>query len=620
VGASPDANVIGLDPLPGKSNYFIGNNSRNWQTEVPHYRQVRYENIYPGIDLIFYGNRQHLEFDFVVFPGADPKAIQIAFEGTEHPSIDSSGVVILRIRSDEIRLRTPVVYQIEDGLKKRVYGHYEITGTNRLSFAVSGYNPHAALVIDPVLDYSTYLGGRKADHANSIAVDTVGNVYIAGRTSSLDFPTTLGSFQPIAERKDRQEVFVTKLDPTGSLVYSTYLGGSSEEWASGIAVDSDGSAYVTGTTSSKDFPITFGAMQTVLRGSEDIFVTKLNSAGTALVYSTYIGGTCTKKYLGTDSSGGIAIDSTGNAYIAGSSSCDDFPTTFEAFQIAYTGGASDVVVAKLDPLGTGLLYSTYLGGRKDDRGNAIALDTDRNVYITGSTDSPDFPVTSGVIQPAHPGGNDAFVTKINASGSALAYSTYLGGRKEKASISGISGWDQGEAIAVDTAGHAYVTGWTDSLDFPITAGSFQTDYGGGGSDGFLTKLSTDGTSLIFSTYFGGRSVRGDDARAIAVDNAGNAYVAGETSASNFPTTANAFQPSYGKGSDGFVVKFSPEGAAIYSSYLGGRRNDQISGIAVDPAGNVYVTGDTSSKDFPTRNALQPVISRSSDAFVAKIVQ
>jgi hypothetical protein len=624
VGANPAANIIGLDPLPGKSNYFIGSNSHNWQTEVSHYRRVRYESIYPGIDLIFYGNRQQLEFDFVVFPGADPNVIQIAVEGTEHPVMDSLDTVMLRSGSGEIRLRQPIAYQIEDGLKRKVYGHYEIAGTNRIAFGVSGYNPQTALVIDPVLDFSTYLGGRKADQANAIAVDTMGNVYIAGRTSSLDFPTTLGSFQSVARRKGGQEVFVTKLDPTGStLVYSTYLGGTSKEWASGIAVDADGSVYITGVTSSKDFPITFGAFQTVLQGSEDIFVTKLNSTGTGLVYSTYLGGSCANKKSTTEYAEGIAVDLTGNAYVAGSSSCGDFPTTFAAFQLVGNGGR-DAVVAKINPLGNGLLYSTYLGGKNDDHGNGIALDADRNVYVTGYTDSPDFPTTPGVLQPARPGGGDSFVMKINAAGSAPIYSTYLGGRKSNKDISGqrLLGFDWAEAISVDAAGHAYVTGETDSVDFPVTPGSFQPTYGGGSSDGFFTKLSVDGASLIFSTYLGGRSgggITGEGGLGIAVDALENAYVVGGTTASNFPTTANAFQPLFGKGGDGFVVKLNPEGSAIFSSYLGGRGKDQITGVAVDPAGNAYVTGYTSSKDFPTRNALQPVLGRSSDAFVTKIV-
>jgi len=474
------------------------------------------------------------------------------------------------------------------------------------------------------LEYSTYLGGRGTEQAGAIAVDSFGNVYLTGWSASKDFPTSLGSFQPIYQRKAGQEVFVTKLDPTGStLLYSTYLGGTSKEWASGIAVDADGSVYITGVTSSKDFPITFGALQTVLQGSEDIFVTKLNSAGTGLVYSTYLGGSCANKKSTTEYSEGIAVDLTGNAYVAGSSSCGDFPTTFAAFQPVSNGGR-DAVVAKINPLGNGLLYSTYLGGKNDDYGNGIALDADRNVYVTGSTDSPDFPTTPGVLQPAHPGGGDSFVTKINAAGTAPIYSTYLGGRKSNKDISGqrLLGFDWAEAIAVDAAGHAYVTGETDSVDFPVTPGSFQPSYGGGSSDGFFTKLSVDGTSLIFSTYLGGRSgggISGEAGLGIAIDSLENAYVVGGTTAANFPTTANAFQSSYGKPDDGFVVKVTPEGSAIFSSYVGGRGKDRITGVAVDSAGNAYVTGQTNSKDFPVLNALQPARNRSSDTFVTKII-
>ena len=618
VGGNPDPAVTGADLLPGVSNYLIGRDPTQWHAEIRRYGRVRYQSLYPGIDLVFYGNRRQLEFDFVVAPGADPKAIEIAFEGIQQLSIDSAQNLNLRTRSQEFRLRRPFVYQVENAVRKEISGKYENRGGNRIGFAIAAYDPKAELIIDPVLEYSTYLGGSKADQGRAIATDSFGNVYVTGYTMSVNFPVTLGSLQPSVGRKSRQAVFVTKLDPAGSLVYSTYLGGSSEEWGVGIAVDGEGSAYVTGTKSSRDFPVTLGALQTVLKGSEDIFVTKLNSAGSALIYSTYIGGACTKKYVGTDSAGGIAVDLTGNAYITGSTPCADFPTTIDALQVSYNGGGSDAVVAKLNPLGNGLLYATYLGGKNDDDGLGIALDQDRSIYITGVTDSPDFPVTAGAFQSARSGGDDAFVTKINFAG-ALAYSTYLGGKREKFDISGISAFDRGEAIAVDSAGHAYITGWTDAKDFPVTPGSFQSQFGGGGWDAFLTKLSGDGTSLIFSTYLGGGGgLSHDTGKAIALDTAGNVYVAGETTASDFPVTADAFQSSYSKGGDGFVAKFSPTGAVVYSSYLGGRGKDEANGVAVDGAGKAYLTGYTNSKDFPTLNALQPARSRNYDAFVVKI--
>jgi hypothetical protein len=626
VNANPAPSIIGLDALPGKSNYFMGNDAKRWQTGIPQYQRVQYRAIYPGIDVIFYRNRyEQLEFDFVIAPGADPKAIQMAFEGATRLKADSSGAVFLRSGTAQVRLAKPVIYQMESGARKPIGGSYRITREGRASFALAAHDPEKPLVIDPVLDYSTYLGGRGADYGRAIAVDVFGHVYVTGWTSSADFPTTSGAYQPTRPRRSRKDAFVAKIDPTNStLIYSTYLGGTStEQWGSGIVVDGEGSIYVTGTTHSRDFPVTTGAFQTSLGGDLDIFVTKLNATGSGLVYSTYIGGDCRSRGRTSELAAGIQIDSFGNAYIAGTTLCRSFPTTPGAFQPEH-GGRDDAVVAKLSALGDALLYASFLGGRQDENAVGIAVDGAGNVYVAGATGSPDFPTLAASFQPKRAGGFDAFVTKVDPAGSALVYSTYLGGRWSGKKIFGepLPAFTWGEAIAVDGAGHAYVTGLTDARDFPTTTGSFQPSYGLGSSDAFVTKLSPDGSFLIYSSYLGGRSsggISGESGLGIAADAQGNVYVTGRTNALNFPTTANVFQPIYGRGVDGFVIKLDSNGSAIYSSYLGGRFKDEAHGVAVDATGNAYVTGLTASNDFPTQNALQPAKNGSYEAFVAKII-
>ena len=441
-------------------------------------------------------------------------------------------------------------------------------------------------------------------------MDTAGNAYVTGfttgfTTSTPYFPTTAGAYQTTFGG-GYDDAFVTKLNPTGTaLVYSTYLGGTSYDTGTGIAVDTAGNAYVTGTTGSADFPTTLGAYQTTYGGYDDAFVTKLNPTGTALVYSTYLGGTS------YDTGTGIAVDTAGNAYVTGTTGSADFPTTLGAYQTTY-GGNGDAFVTKLNPTGTALVYSTYLGGTSDDVGYGIAVDTAGNAYVTGYTTSyttsPYFPTTAGAYQTSFGGGyDDAFVTKLNPTGTALVYSTYLGGTSD----------DVGYGIAVDTAGDAYVAGYTTS-PFPTTAGAYQTTFGGGYDDAFVTKLNPTGTALVYSTYLGGTSY--DTGTGIAVDTAGNAYVTGTTGSADFPTTLGAYQTTYGGNGDAFVTKLNPMGTAlVYSTYLGGTGNEVGYGIAVDTAGNAYVTGfTTSTTDFPTTaGAYQTSFGGGDDAFVAK---
>jgi hypothetical protein len=626
VGANQRAQVSGRDQLPGKVNYFRGNDPTRWQTQIPTYAKVRYEEVYPGIDLVYYGNPRELEYDFIVAPGAEPDAIALTFDGADTLEVDGDGNLILHTVGGQLTQRAPRVYQEIDGVQTNIPGRYAldnarttesrsfsgVLGPDRhvVRFDIGRYDPRRPLVIDPVLVYSTYLGGASGDIGYGIAVDSAGSAYVTGSTNSSEFPTTPGAFDTTFD--GYIDAFVTKLEASGAaLVYSTYLGGASGDLGYGIAVDSAGSAYVTGVTDSSDFPTTPGAFDTTFGGGEDAFVTKLDASGAALAYSTYLGGASSSASEGR----GIAVDSAGSAYVTGSTNSSEFPTTPGAFDTT-RGGFEDAFVTKLEASGAALAYSTYLGGSNPltaaDVGSGIAVDGAGSAYVTGWTKSSDFPTTPGAFDTAHSGGSDpdAFVTKLEASGAALAYSTYLGG----------AGGDFGEGIAVDSVGSAYVIGVTQSSDFPTTPGAFDTTLGGD-FDAFVTKLDASGSALAYSTYLGGAST--DAGSGIAVDSAGSAYVMGWTKSDDFPTTPGAFERTYGGNSDAFVTKLEASGAALaYSTYLGGAGNDVgFGGIAVDSAGSAYVTGYTSSSDFPTTpGAFDRTWGGGQDAFVAKFAE
>jgi hypothetical protein len=596
VGANPEPQVIGLDALAGTSNYFIGSDPSQWHTGIATYGRVEYQNLYPGVDLVYYGDQRQLEYDYVVAPEADPGVIKLAIDGAESMALDGQGDLVLHASGGDVLEHAPVVYQEVGGIRQPVSGRFVLGGDGQVGFAVGAYDPSLPLVIDPVLSYSTYLGGPGTGGLG-ITVDAAGNAYVTGGANSAGFPTTAGAFQTTYSG-GLDDAFVTELNPTGTaLVYSTYLGGTDFDYGFRIAVDAVGNACVTGFTDSADFPTTTGAFRTTYGGNDDAFVAKLNATGTALVYSTYLGG------AGLDRGADIAVDASGDAYVTGTTS-GGFPTTAGAFQRAFRG-VYDAFVAKLNPTGTALVYSTYLGGTDNDQAFGIAVDTFGAAYVTGETHSTGFPTTPGAFQTSYGGGYDAFVTELNPTGTALVYSTYLGG----------TGDDVGRGIAVDGAGNAYVTGYTDSADFPTTAGAFQAAFGGG-YDAFVTKLNATGTALVYSTYLGG--THWDEGWGIAVDAVGDAYVTGYTESTDFPTTTGAFQTTFG-GGDAFVTKLNATGTAlVYSTYLGGVGHDEGDHIAVDAAGNAYVTGFTSSPDFPTTpGAFQTSNRGYGDAFVAK---
>jgi uncharacterized repeat protein (TIGR01451 family) len=617
VGANPEPQVVGLDELPGKSNYFIGNDPKKWRTSIPHYAKVRYEQVYPGIDLVYYGSTQgQLEYDFIVAPGADPKAITLGFEGSDRLEVDAQGNLLLHFSDGKVRFHKPYVYQEADGTRQEIAGEYVLRGKTEVAFEVVSYDTSQPLIIDPVLSYATYLGGSGDEGGQSLAVDSDGNVYIVGSVDSDGFPTTPGAFQTAFGGGRRGvlsgDAFVAKLNPDGSaLLYSTYLGGSGTDRGNSIAVDINGNAYVIGSTNSTDFP-TFAAFQAVLGGEDDAFVAKLDAMGSALVYSTYLGGN------EFDGGLGIKVDPSGSTYLTGLTRSTNFPASAGAFQTTLGGGTcsdglssfpcADAFVTKLNALGSALIYSTYLGGNAVDKGFSIAVDSLGNAYVTGETESTDFPL-QGPFQAAFGGstfpvGGDAFVTKFNATGSALIYSTYLGG----------SGIEIDSDIAVDSLGNAYVAGGTESMDFPV-ASPFQSNLNGT-RDAFVTKLNAAGSALVYSTYLGGSGR--DSATGIAVNGGGNAYVAGFTGSTDFPTT-KPVQPFFGD-EDAFLTKLNEMGSALaYSTYLGGSDADLATHVAVDASGNAFVTGWTLSTDFPTTNPLQGTHSGGVfDVFVLKI--
>jgi uncharacterized repeat protein (TIGR01451 family) len=621
--SNPAVQTTALDRVPGISNYFIGSDARKWHTKIPHYARVRYQAIFPGVDLLYYGAHRRLEFDFGVSPGADPERIRFRLSGATAIRIDAAGDLFARIDQGEIRFHKPVVYQrtADDGdAREFVDGQYALTTQGDIGFRVAAYDVKRPLIIDPLLSYNTLLGGSGFDSGNGIAVDSAGSAYITGETASTDFPVA-GAFQ--SNKTGASNVFVTKLDPSGTtLVYSTYLGGSLADRGNGIAVDSGGNACITGRTNSTDFPL-WNAWQSQLLGDYDAFVTKLSPDGASLQFSTYLGG------LGNDEGAAVTVDSTGQIYVtggAGVGSQDTFPTTDGAFQRLYGGGMNDAFVTKFDPTQSGpaaLVYSTFLGGGGPERGNSIAVDLAGNVYVTGRTASSTatgfpFPLRNP-LQPSYGGGAyDAFITSLNATGTDLNYSTYLGG----------AGSDQGYAIAVDSTGNAYVSGVTDSSNLP-TLNAYQPALAGG-TDAFVAAIALGGGAILYSTYFGGSGA--DLASGIALDSSGIVSVTGRTSSqSDLPTTPDAVQPSFGGGlNDAFVAKLNPSqsgGASLmYSSYLGGDGDEDVpspgpggnpsGAIAVDPSGNAYITGNTSSADFPTVNPFQSAYHGAIDAFVA----
>jgi hypothetical protein len=560
VNADRNATVTGLNELPGHTNYFRGNDPSKWTTNVSTFAKVQYREILKGIDLVYYGNQGQLEYDFVVSPGADAGLINLKFSGSRDLHVDKqTGDLVLQAGTEEVRFHKPVAYQ-------------------------------------PISDKHDTVDSKSLVAAN----------YVLDSNNGVGF--ALGEY-------DHSKPVV--IDPT--LSYSTYLGGASNDYGTAITVDSTGSAYVTGYTSSTNFPTTAGAFQTTCGGgcsgaTSDAFVSKLDPTGSFLIFSTYLGGS------GNDYGNGITLDASDNIFIVGQTFSTDFPTTAGVFQPHCSLDAcakGDVFVTELSSAGSNLIYSTYLGGSGKNQGNAIVLDTFGNAYITGYTQSITFPVTKGAFQSKCKCSQSvAFVTKVNTRGTGLVYSTYLGG----------TNGDVGYGIVLDSSNNAYLTGYTQSFDFPTTPGAFQTTLGGNRA-AWITKMNPTGTALVYSTYLGGVTSVTTPCEAcgtaIAVDSSGNAYVCGLTAESNFPVTPGAYQTTFmgpTNGHDAFLTKMNPTGTGIvFSTYLGGNGDTGSTGIAIDQSGNIWLKGQTKSTVFPvTPGAFQTALGGAFDAFVSEI--
>ena len=622
IGRSPRAAIVGAKSAPGKVNYLAGTDPAAWHTNLSRYQEVVYRGLWPHIDLRLHERAGVLKYEFHVHPGARISDIKLAYAGAHGLKIARTGALQIQTALGLLRDAPPVSYQLISGKRVSVRSRYVVnlrsakSKSPRFAFAVDGYRPSHDLIIDPGIQFTTFLGGTSHEVGAAIAVDASGNSYIGGTTQSPNFPTTTGAFRRTGAAGNFSDVFVTKLNPSGTaLVYSTFVGGSNLDLGNGIAVDGAGNAYVTGTTKSSNFPTTGGAFDRSLNippncprcatDNTDGFAFKLNASGSALTYSTYLGGT------DIDSPRGVAVDNGGSAYVTGETLSADFPTTAGAFRRALAG-AYDMFVTKLNPAGTALAYSTYLGGSQVDNGARVAVDSGGNAYALGFSSSTNFPTTTGALDTTANGGFDATVTKLNPAGSAPIYSTYLGGQ----------GFDTGNDIAVDSSGNAYIGGGTGSTNFPTTPGAF--DPASDGNDAFVTKLNTTGSAALYSTALGGAG--SDSVNGIVVDTAGNAWLAGNTSSTNFPVTSDASDPSFNGGaSDATIAELNASGSALlFSTFLGGSQSESAMDIGRDSAGNLYVTGLTYSMDFPaTTGAFDTIFNGDpsifwGDAFVTKV--
>ena len=593
-GANPSVAPESLGQMPAHANFLIGK-AADWHVGVPLYSEIAYRQIYPGIDMVFGGSERNLKSEFRVAPGADPSRVGIRYTGAGEPRIEN-GTLVIPVGGYELREQVPLAYQERAGRRIPIHCRFMLSPDGTVGFTTGEYDRSLPLVIDPVLSYSTLLGGSGFDSATGVAVDSMGEAYVAGFTDSYDFPTANPAQNYNAGSTDG---FVAKLNASGNgLVYCTYLGGSGDDRAYGIAVDGTGAAYIAGSTTSTNFPVSH-PYQSRLAGGRDAFIAKLNPAGNALVYSTYLGGG------GMDVANGIAVDAGGYAYVVGDTNSINFPAS--GIERSPRGG-QDAFVAKLAIDGSRLVYSTYLGGSNDDHGAAIAVDSASTVYLTGSTWSTDFPVVNA-FQPKLAGSEDAFVARLSADGNTLLFATYLGGTGGTASYP-----ETGQAIALDGQGSAYIAGTTSSANFPVLL-PVQASLRGF-LDAFVSKLSSSGV-LLYSTYLGGSSV--DYGNAIAVDAGGNAYVAGYSYSTDL-AVVGALQQSNAGECDGFIAQLGPAGDTLeYLTYWGGNGGDTISALALDSAGGLYAAGYTLSSNFPLLNAYQSINTGNYGAFVTKQV-
>ncbi len=589
LGANAGSALTGSGPTETAVNYFVGNDPAQWTRDVPTFSRLRKRDVYPGIDMVYRGTRGELEYDFIVSPGADPSDIRMRLDGPDRVRLDQ-GSLVAEFGDRKLVQHPPSIYQKIDGERQAVDGSFLITDDGEVRFDIGTYEADLPLVIDPIVSYSTYLGGSANDTPIGLAVDAEGNTYIAGTTASIDFP---GADLASVDAGAGDDAFLAKISADGSsIVFATYMGGESLDAARAVTLGETGRIFVTGATDSPDFPVV-GSLQAESNGFFDVFVSIFSSRGGDLLYSTYLGGE--KDEVAT----AIALDGDENIFITGESNSVRFPTAAALQPLGL--GTTDAFVTKLKEDGSGAAFSTYLG-LDGGSGRGVVADGEGNVWVTGLTGSADFPTRSPT-QSTLGGSFDAFVARFSPEGF-LMFSTFLGG----------SDVDIGSGIALDSSGNVYVVGETDSADFPVS-NAFQTTRFGT-TDVFVTKFNSDGSVLLSSSFLGGSGT--DAATSVATDSAGNVYVAGSTNSTDFPTAA-AIQLAAGGGNDGFVSKFdSTVRTLTYSTYVGGSGQDVVGHMAVDATGSAYVTGSTDSTDFPTASPLQSTPAGERDAFLLKI--
>jgi hypothetical protein len=583
--------VEGLDRLHGRVNILAGSRAARWQTDIPAYAALIYRDLYPGIDAVYDG-RHGLKCEFRVAPHADPFQIRLRYSGVDHIEIDPGGALALRTKSGILREDAPEIYQTIAGAQRSVSGAFRLIDRVTVAFDLGEYDASQPLIIDPVISSSTYFGRGGIDVATAVATDAAGNIYLAGWTDSGDLTSSrLGSAWGV-------NAFVAKFQSDGrTLVYCTYLGGSGDDRATALAVDGAGNVVIAGSTNSRDFPTAY-ALQSSLRGSSDAFVARLDASGARLLSSTYFGGD------GSDAANGLALDAAGNIYIAGETTSSNAFRTGASYQ-AHAAAGSDAFVIKLNSAGTSIVYAAFLGGAGADRARAVAISASGEAYVAGDTTSADFPAMNG-FQRSLGGGQDAFVAKLNATGAGLIFSTYLGGS------GGATGYpESASSIAVDTSGNAYIAGSTSSKNFPVVS-AYPAAFGGG-LDAFVAKISGTG-ALIYSAYLGGGGI--DAANAIAVSLSGTVYVAGYSTSTDFSGAAQTNSKNHGL-YDAFVAQVK-DGKVVESTYIGGSDADAANAIALHAGDELYVAGQTTSRDLSVTDAFQTSAGGLLDAFLVHV--
>ncbi|WDP89283.1 MAG: SBBP repeat-containing protein [Desulfobacter sp.] len=589
-GSNTEVTAIGENKQQSYSNYYIGNDESNWVEGASHYGAVRYKNVYNGIDLVYYGNKNgDIEYDLVVSEGADVSQIAMNYKGASNVVLNEVGDLVITLGERTVIQKAPLTYQVERDAKVIVPSRYELREDGQVNIQTDDYDATRLLVVDPILEWSSYLGGSNSDYGRGIAVDDTGSIFVTGSTSSADFNTSNGFDTTLG---GTQDAFVTKISSNGSILWSSYFGGNNSDNANGIAVDSGGNAVVSGSTSSSNFNTTNG-FDTSLGGMQDSFVSKFSSTG-ALIWSSYLGGSS------HDWGKAIVVDENDNILVTGYTNSSNFDTS-SGFDTAL-GGTQDAFISKISSGGV-LSWSSYLGGSGTDQGFGIATDGNNNIFVTGQTNSADFDTSRG-FDTSLGGTWDAFITKISSNGS-VSWSSYLGGSGNENYLLG--GFD----VSADRSGNVWVTGPTASADFN-TVNGFDTTLGGP-SDAYVTKISSSG-SVSWSSYLGGSG--SDRGVGIALDGNGDAFITGDTSSSDF-NTSSGFDTSLGGSWDAFVTKITSNGSVSWSSYYGGNEQDNSTGIALDSAGNIFITGYTRSTDIAS-NGFDLTIDGSVDAFIAKI--